>query len=441
MSYDWMMWVLHTNVSSTTSASSSGHVDSPATTRRKMPVELRPHQIQPVEDLANGKILCGGVGSGKTYVALFYFITKVCGGVIGDRGSMKTPMNIIVITTARKRDSLDWTKAAAQLGIGTDPELHPNGVTITVDSWNNIGKYRETKDAFFVFDEQRVVGSGAWTKHFFSITKHNQWILLSATPGDTWMDYIPVFVANGFVKNRTQFKRDHVIYSAYTKFPKVERYVGVRQLIKWKNQVLVQMPYARHTVRHDKSVRVEFDEELFLQATKKRWHVYEDRPIKDVSELFSLMRKIVNSDHSRLEAVQWLMTKHPKLIVFYNFDYELEALRTLKDEGVNVAEWNGHKHEEIPQTDSWVYLVQYVAGAEAWNCIETDAICFYSLTYSYKNFEQAHGRIDRMNTPFTDLWYYILRSNSMMDKAIWRSLSDKENFNESRYVKQSGLGI
>ena len=388
-------------------------------------VDLYPHQEKAVRQLRNGSILWGGVGTGKSLTAMAYYMAN------------EAPRDIYVITTAKKRDSSDWHGEAAHFGVGTSKDATVAGV-LTVDSWNNIGKYVDVADAFFIFDEQRLVGSGAWAKSFLKIAKHNRWILLTATPGDTWLDYIPVFVANGFYKNRTEFKREHVVYNNYAKFPKVERYIGVSRLVRYRNQLLVEMPYIRHTNRIVKHVPVDYDKDLFDQVVKKRWHVYEERPLKDVGEMFHAMRKVVNSDTSRWQAVRTLLRTHPKLIVFYNFDYELDMLRELSED-TTVAEWNGHKHEPIPPTDSWVYLVQYVAGAEGWNCIETDAMVFYSLTYSYKNYHQAYGRIDRLNTPYSELYYYVLLSNSIIDNAVWRSLSSKKSFNEASFADTRSL--
>jgi hypothetical protein len=388
-------------------------------------MELRAHQEDALLKLHNGSILWGGVGTGKSLTAVAYYMIR------------EAPRDVYVITTAKKRDSLDWEREFASYGVGKAPDATVEGV-LTVDSWNNIGKYAEVKDAFFIFDEQRLVGAGAWTKSFLRIAKANRWILLSATPGDTWLDYIPVFVANGFYKNRTAFKQEHVVYNSWTKFPKVDRYVGVGKLVRHRNSILVEMPYLQHTIRKSQNVKVSYDRSLFDKAIIDRWHVYENRPLRDVAELFLVMRKIVNSDPSRIRAVRRLMVDHPRLIIFYNFDYELEILRGLEGE-VPLAEWNGHKHEELPTGERWVYLVQYIAGSEAWDCTTTDAMVFYSLTYSYKNWHQAHGRIDRMNTPYTYLWYYALTSNSIIDKAVAKSLSHKKSFNEARFVKKGIL--
>ena len=517
-----------------------------------MKLELRPHQKKALEKLSNGKILCGDVGSGKTMVAAAYYAQK------------EAPKDVYVFTTAKKRDSLDWDQELVRFGVGKSQDATLSGV-LTVDSWNNIDKYRDVKGAFLIFDEQRLVGKGKWVKAFIHMAKSNNWILLSATPGDTWADYIPVFIANGFYKNRTAFTREHVVYNTYAKFPKVDRYLGTGKLVRLRNSLLVEMPFERHTTRHMKRVVPTYDEELYKRVVKDRWHVYEERPLRDVAELFGVMRKVVNSDPSRLHSLGKLMEQHPRLIVFYNFDYELEILRSLETASTNfslekspgesrrkstertdspskttsdsnstiasgtsssfslaewnghkhepvpktdrtatenarngrtestiserrneswkkksgpsstlctetgpktktgvsgstdttssstsgvglrststatdlkVAEWNGHKHEPIPKTDRWVYLVQYTAGAEGWNCITTNATVFFSLNYSYKLLHQAQGRIDRLNTPYEDLYYYIFRSEASIDSMIWKSLSQKKSFNENSVMRK-----
>lgn len=389
-------------------------------------IQLRRHQIEALDKMKNGCILKGGVGSGKTLTALSYYL------------KYEKPKDIYVITTAKKRDSLDWNREAASLGIGTSADASVAGV-LNVDSWNNIGRYLDVRDAFFIFDEQRLVGSGAWVKGFIKISRANRWVLLSATPGDTWMDYVPVFIANGYYKNRTEFITRHVVWSRFSKFPKIDRYVETGLLEKYRRSVLVEMPYARHTTRHESTVPVDYPRDILRRVTEERWHVYDDRPLRDVSELFIVMRKVVNSDLSRLGALMKLTEKHPRLIIFYSFNYELDILRTMGSTlNIPMAEWNGQKHQDIPNGEKWIYLVQYTAGAEGWNCITTDAIAFYSLQYSYKIFEQAKGRIDRMNTPYTDLYYYVLRSTSMIDNMIWKVLKFKENFSEAKYAGKFG---
>ena len=392
-------------------------------------VTLYDYQWDAVDRMENGNILCGGVGSGKSRTSIAYYYCKECGGELrGRKRSMKVPRSLYIITTARKRDTLEWEDELVPFEL-------PETVDIHIDSWNNIKKYTEVKDAFFIFDEQRVVGYGAWTKAFLKITKSNHWILLSATPGDTWMDYIPVFLANGFYRNKTEFITRHVVYSRFSKFPKVDRYLEQGRLLRLRDKILIKMDYTKPTVAHNETVNVEYDRALYKDAMARRWNIYSDSPIVNAAELCYTARRGINSDPSRIEAVKQLQKKHKKVIVFYNYDYELDILKHADyGEAVEVSEWNGHRHERIPISKEWIYLVQYTAGAEGWNCIETNAIIFYSLNYSYKIMVQSAGRIDRMNTPFRDLYYYRLKSSCPLDLAISRALKKKQNFNESRFV-------
>lgn len=398
---------------------------------------LRDYQMDAVKRMKNGCILNGGVGSGKSRTGLYYYFSQQGGSKDPDYIPMKNPKDLYIITTARKRDTLEWEGELGPFLLSTHPEKNTYyGNKVVVDSWNNIGKYRDVTDAFFIFDEQRVVGSGAWVKSFLKITKKNDWILLSATPGDSWTDYIPVFVANGFYKNKTEFIREHVVYSQYTKYPKIDRYVGTGRLIRLRQEILIDMDFKRETVAHHEDIYTTYDISKYKAAMRTRWDPYKNEPIQQASGLCYVLRRIVNTDESRIVALLELYEKHPRMIIFYNFDYELDILKGLYyGEDVEIAEWNGHKHQPVPSGKRWIYLVQYTAGAEGWNCIKTDTIVFFSQNYSYKIMQQSAGRIDRLNTPYHDLYYYHLRSRSGIDLAISKALRDKKKFNERSWVK------
>ena len=397
-----------------------------------MGISLYKHQQDAIKKMRNGCILCGDVGSGKSRTGLaYYFIQQ--GGKLEPYEKMNNPKRLYIITTARKRDEQEWEGELVPFLLSSSQNEYDFDVVI--DSWNNIKKYIEVKDAFFIFDEQRVVGSGAWVKAFYKITKSNEWILLSATPGDTWMDYIPVFVANGFYKNKTAFINEHVIYDYRMKFPKVDRYINTGRLLRLRNRILVDMEFERSTIIHHEDVFVEYDSRAYKDLFKYRWNNEKGEPIENASELCYEARKIVNSHPSRLNMVYDIAIEKNRVIIFYNFDYELELLHQLFDESVfTVAEWNGHKHQPVPESTHWVYFVQYTAGSEAWNCITTDTIIFFSQNYSYKVMKQASGRINRLNTPYKDLYYYHLKSRSGIDVAISKALKSKKKFNETRFV-------
>lgn len=396
------------------------------------------YQLDAIRKMHNGCILCGGVGSGKSRTSLAYYYSRM-GGDLYDTSkkfSMMThPKDLYIITTARKRDTAEWSVDMAPFLLSPHPEANAYNNQVIVDSWNNIEKYVNVKDAFFIFDEQRVVGYGKWAKAFIKIARTNEWILLSATPGDKWEDYMAVFIANGFYQNKTEFEYYHIVYNPRTTFPQVLQYINVDLLIQHRDELLVDMDFKRKTTSHHEEIAVKYDGELISQVIKTRQNL-EGEPIENAAQFCSVLRQITFSDESRMVALLELIEKHPTAIIFYNYDFELDILKSIDyGDGVEVAEWNGHKHEPVPTSSKWVYLVNYAAGAEGWNCITTDTIIFYSQNYSWRIMNQAQGRIDRLNTPYMNLWYYHFVSRSPIDKAITRALKAKGKFNEGRFYE------
>ena len=418
---------------------------------------LMPHQIKAIEQLRCGSILCGGVGTGKSLTALGYF-NRVCGGVEWTdgvlRGPITNPIPLYIITTARKRDTKDWEKECNKVweGLGDIP--------IVVDSWNNITKYVGVRDAFFIFDEQRAIGTGVWAKAFKHIAKRNHWILLSATPGDNWLDYMQVFIANGFYKNKREYLGRHAVFQPYAKYPKIIRWLETERLESLRRRITVAMEMAKKTTPVWNDILVGYDEERYKTIMQKRWDPWNNEPIQNASEACYLLRKAaakhdipVQVNHKNLIAdersleIFWLeQKKHKRVVIFYNYDYELEALKTTLMlmrtvvggvKSYEIAQWNGHHHEPIPNCERWFYLVQYTAGCEGWNCVETDTIIFYSQSYSYKQMHQAAGRIDRMNTPFEQLNYYVMKSKAPIDIAVERALKGKKKFNEKLFADRT----
>jgi len=403
---------------------------------------LYPHQVEALEKIHNGCILCGGTGSGKSRCSLAYYC-KQHGSTFEDdlpwglpyTEIVGTPKDLIIITTAKKRDQAEWDMELSDFWMHSDPKLNHYSNTIIIDSWNNIKKYRDIRDSFFIFDEQRVVGSGTWVNAFLKIAKNNEWILLSATPGDTWSDYIPVFVANGFYPTKTDFNRSHVVYNPYVKYPLIDRYLDEDRLIRCRSRVLVPMDYERSTIQHHITHYASYDTIEYKMIIKERWDPFEEKPIKNASGFCYCLRKSINSNPSRMDIITEIIKDSPRCIIFYNFDYELNILRNAFEyRGEELAEWNGHKHQPVPKTTSWIYLVQYTAGSEGWNCIATDTIIFYSQNYSYKVLTQATGRIDRLNTPYIDLYFHHILSRSGLDLAIGEALKKKKKFNERGFA-------
>lgn len=401
-------------------------------------MELYSHQKVALDALCSGSILNGEVGTGKSMVSIAFYFTKVCDGQIEPELVYPTKMiDLYIITTARKRDSGEWTSELGRFGLLVGENvINSNNIKIVVDSWNNIGKYKDVKNACFIFDEQRISGYKKWSKTFIHLAKRNKWILLSATPGDTWMDYMPVFIAHGYYRNKSDFVNKHVIYKSFMKYPVIDTYLNTDRLIYLRNKILVPMTFVRKTTPHHINVDTEYDIDGYFNILTNRWNPFTDMPIKNSSELCSALRRLINSDYTRILALEGLLYKNPKAIIFYNYDYELDIIRqSCKTLNIELAEWNGHKHENIPTSERWVYATQYYAGAEGWNCTDTNVMIFYSNSYSYKAMTQASGRIDRLTTNFKDLYYYHIRSKAPIDRAIERCLLRKKDFNDHTYFK------
>lgn len=399
---------------------------------------LYDHQQEAVEKMFNGCILNGSVGSGKSRTGIYYYFKEHGGSFVnGEYAPMNNPRDLYIITTAKKRNDLDWEKELTPFLITTDPEVaYYKNMKVVIDSWQNIQKYTDAHNSFFIFDEDHVTGNGKWVKAFLKIVRSNKWIILSATAGDKWEDFIPVFIAGGYYKNRTEFAREHIIYSRFSKYPKVERYINTGKLLRLRDKLLIDMDFQRHTVRHHEDVYCRYDIAKYKDVMRRRWDPYKDEPIQQASGLCYVLRRIVNTDESRQVKLLELLENIPRAIIFYNFDHEREILLNLYyGEGVEVAEWSGHAHQPIPDSERWVYICQYTSACEGFNCISTDTIIFYSQNYSYKVMEQASGRIDRLNTPYVDLYYYHLKTRSGIDLAISKALTAKKKFNETRWVK------
>lgn len=377
--------------------------------------KLYPHQQKAVERLDSGYILCGDVGSGKSLTAIAYFLKRYG----------YNSRSLYIITTAKKRDSLEWMTEVSIFGLED----------VVIDSWNNIQKYMKVRKAVFIFDEQKAIGKGLWANSFIRIAKQNEWIMLTATPGDSWIEYAPIFIANGYYANRSDFIRRHVVYRPFRTFPIIDHYINVDELERLRDRILIKMDYSRKAQIEYEIRKVSYDREKARTVVQDRWDIFKNMPIETTSQFCFVLRKVANSDPSRIKRVRDILKEHKKAIIFYSFDYELDILRTLCDEYV-VAEWNGHKHEPVPTVDAWVYLVNYTGSAEGWNCIATNTMIFYSLHYSYKVTKQAAGRIDRMNTPFHELHYFFLKSSLSIDNAIFKALSEKKQFNENKYDSQ-----
>ena len=386
-------------------------------------IKLLKYQEEAIQKLHSGSVLYGATGSGKSLTGLAYYMR------------CWSHLDLYIITTSKKRNAGEWEEEIAKLGC-PPPKA--------IDSWNRLKNYRMVSDAFFLFDEHKVGGHGKWAQSMITIAKKNKWILLTATPGDVWDDYASIFIANEFVKNKTTWNEDFCIFDRISKYPKIIGYQREDVLKNMRDAVLVPMEYQSEKVPIPYVIpyKVDHEEEAYVLARRKSLRHPEMRAFRNTSAMFAYMRMNLPDKESKIQALADVLKKEPKAIIFYNFTpekYEIE--NAARQVNIPFFQYNGQIKDNVPDGDTWVYAVQYTAGAEAWNCITCRTVIFYSMNYSYKVMTQAKGRIDRCNSPFDELhYYYFISPDFEIDQEILNALTRKEKFNEEALANKHFIG-
>ena len=112
----------------------------------------------------------------------------------------------------------------------------------------------------------------------------------------------------------SQLIRSHVIFNRFVKYPKVEAYIDTWKLTENRQKILVHMHYEKKTKHVIKLMYASYDESLYKFVSEKRWNVYTDKPIKNISELCYVWRKIVNDDKSREDIIGRIIEEKRKVI-------------------------------------------------------------------------------------------------------------------------------
>lgn len=144
-------------------------------------------------------------------------------------------------------------------------------------------------------------------------------------------------------------------------------------------------------------------------------------------------RQLCNSKDKQQAFIDLINSINDRVVVFYNFDSELDTLKTLvKDRP--IAEVNGHTNTEqiYHDNDNCVLFVQYQAGARGLNLQDGNKIIYYSLTLSSDLFEQSKKRIHRIGTKYP-CFYWILQTKDSVEESIYKSLNRQEDYNEELF--------
>jgi len=132
------------------------------------------------------------------------------------------------------------------------------------------------------------------------------------------------------------------------------------------------------------------------------------------------------------------------IVVFYNFTKEKEDLiKVMKKLKKKIYEVSGQK-SDIPTKNDWsdiknsVTIVQYQAGSAGIELQYANVVVFYSLTYSYQDYEQALGRCYR-NGQDKKVTAYRFMAKDTIEMAIFGALRNKKDFNEKLFRKEIGV--
>lgn len=138
----------------------------------------------------------------------------------------------------------------------------------------------------------------------------------------------------------------------------------------------------------------------------------------------------------KLEAFRDLVeSTNDRLIVFYNFNAELEALKGICESvGRSISLVNGQGRDLLSyeNDNSSITLIQYQAGAMGLNLQKSNRIIYYTPPLSSELFEQSKKRIHRIGQSKTCFYYYLTCKGSVEEK-IYKTLAMRRDYTEALF--------
>lgn len=391
-------------------------------------ITLRSYQQDAVEALLNGKhIVVASCGVGKGFISLEWA-----------RGTKKS--NVLVITQASKVKSNDFVEEAKLL----DEKWYNSQSSFTVVSWNSLAKWLKEHqsenfaDYAIIADEiQRIKNySTGMGKSFLKIASHTKcWAGFTATPGESWIQMMPYFVACGFVKHKTDFTNKFCVTQSFKGYIEIIGYNHEEVLNKWWSGITYfpdtkemekQLPSETHKVVHFKAPTG------YAKVLKTKTRLDTDEFIDTSMAMCHYLRQLCCSK----EKVEWLKEFVESLdtscVVFYTYIEEGEKIKeALK--GVKIWEINGKKHD-IPTADTIgkhdVVLAQWESGSASLNLQFMNYWVSFSPCYSLTTSCQSRGRIKRIGQT-KPMFYYYLKTDHTIENDIYKALKEKRDFSET----------
>lgn len=127
-----------------------------------------------------------------------------------------------------------------------------------------------------------------------------------------------------------------------------------------------------------------------------------------------------------------------RVIIFYNFNTELEALRkVLFDRPISIVNGQVKDLKEYENNDNSVTLIQYQAGAMGLNLQKANRIIYFSLPERSELFEQSKARICRIGQE-KQCYYHIMMCHKSVEEKIYECLLMRKDYTDELFRKEFG---
>ena len=310
---------------------------------------------------------------------------------------------------------------------------------------------RQLKDFTMMLDESSMIKNetAKRTKFILSL-KPSHTILLSGTPTDGKYEFLysqlrllgwkitktayynryiktelrsyggPMFrVVTGY-KNVSELKAKLKEYGAV--FAKAEEVIKLPEKKFIKEYSTVSSDYKKFM--KDRVIKID-DKELTGDSTLSK-------------RLYARMLCSAYSKDKIARLIDLVNSTSDRVIIFYNFNTELEVLRkVLFDRPISIVNGQVKDLKEYENNDNSVTLIQYQAGAMGLNLQKANRIIYFSLPERSELFEQSKARICRIGQE-KQCYYHIMMCHKSVEEKIYECLLMRKDYTDELFRKEFG---
>lgn len=414
-------------------------------------MQLYAFQKQYLQGLPAKYIFAADTGTGKTVMALAHY----------DKHAYLKPL--LILAPASKVQTGDWDREIKEYFAG---RFVPEYEIWSYEKFSrvpSIAQYKKTGDRgvwrdwlnrhprgfAMIADEVHKAKnpqSGVGKRVFEVAAACDVFLGLSATPlPNGWIDAANYFKIFKFTQNITAFKKRYCNIQTYKGFPEIVGYYHEGELqSNWNHiakplskQMALDLPPIT-------TVPISLPAgPNYIKVQKER--LFGDKFLDNPSALMHALRQSIIEPkvvwlNSFLEGVS------DNVVIFYNYVEERQQILAMikkSHKRRQVFRQDGEKHE-VPGKDKWgglrrtITLAQYQSGSTGIELTYAATTVYFSPTYSYSNYEQSIGRIERHGQS-KKMTLYLLCAPTTLEKDVWAALRNKKDFQEKQWYEEKLL--